>query len=419
MKKYLYTLYILFVLCVVRMGAQNPYRTVINNQQIKSLQIKVSGESISVPVIELNGNKQMEIKFDVLGGGYSRYTYSVIHCNADWMPSSMSQLEYMDGFQGMAIDDFRSSSATTTPYINYRLLLPNDDMRFKLSGNYAVNVYDDDNPDEVLFTACFFVVEPIVDIAATVSGNTAIDMNRTHQQVNLSINHRNLPIPHPATDLQVHVYQNNRWDNMVANSKPSVILQNQVVYKNVRELIFDAGNEYRRMEFLSNQYNGMGIADIQFHNPYYHVVLHPDLSRTNRAYQYDQDQNGRFFVHCSNCINPDNEADYYIAHFTLAEELLPGGNVYLNGDFLCNNFHEDNRMEYNRETGQYEKYMLLKQGNYNYQYLFVPSGEYKGQTGPVEGDHFETENEYTIAVYYRPIGTRYDRLVGATTVNTK
>ena len=194
------------------------------------------------------------------------------------------------------------------------------------------------------------------------------------------------------------------------------ILENQITYSNNPKLIFEAGNEYRRMEFLSNKYNGMHIQNITFHNPYYNVELMKDYKRTSESYQYDQDQDGRFFIRCSNCNDPDTEADYFIVHFTLACDEIPEGNVYLNGELYNNVLDNNSKMDYNPETNQYEKAVLLKQGSYNYQYLFVPDGQTVGETAPIEGNFYQTENEYSIYVYYHPMGTRYDRLIGVTSV---
>lgn len=395
-----------------RAEAQTTYITSITNPKIRNLQVKRAGEFVSNPVISLNDEQQLEVNFDALGDGYSRYAYSVIHCNADWTPSGLLPIEYISGFQRTTIEDYANSMATTVAYTNYRFFLPNEDVHFKLSGNYVVKLYDEDEPDKELFTACFYVTESLVTIDANISGKTDIDVNKHHQQLEFSINHRNFPIPHPLTDLKIYVYQNARRDNCVTNLKPSSILQNQLVYSHSPELIFEAGNEYRRAEFLSNQYNGMHVEQIQFYNPYYHVTLFADQKRNQLSYQYDQDQNGRFFTRCSGCSDPDTEADYFIVHFTLDEDEMRGGNVYLNGLLVHNNFTEESRMEYNPEAQRYEKNLLLKAGSYNYQYLFVPEGETKAQTFPIEGNFAETENEYTIAVYHRPIGARYDRLIG-------
>ncbi|MDD4514106.1 DUF5103 domain-containing protein [Massilibacteroides sp.] len=409
-----------FVFCMIGGGsltAQTRFNTSVSSPLIHSLQLHAGDELISDPMIELGGNEQLEINFDVIGDNYSRYLYSIIHCNADWTPSGLVSTEYMTGFQQMEIEDFANSLATTTAYTNYRFFLPNEDVTFKLSGNYAVQVFDEADRSKVLFTACFFVTESVVPVDAEVTGITDIDVNKHHQQLSFVIRNKNFQIPHPVTDLKLFVYQNGRRDNAVTGLKPSAISQNELLYSHTPELIFKAGNEYRRMEFLSNKYNGMNVQNIQFHNPYYHVTLYPDQIRNQGSYQYDQDQNGRFFVQCSNCEDPDVEADYHIVHFSLEADEIPAGKVYLDGLFMNNQFNESSRMEYNSERKQYEKSLLLKQGNYNYQYLFVPDGETKGQTFPIEGDFAETENEYLILVYYRPIGARYDRLIGFSKIN--
>ena len=370
----------------------------------------------SEPFTALNGGRPIEISFDALEPGYTRYAYRVVYCDADWTPSNLSPVEYLDGFQDNVVEDFATSMATTMPYTNYRVFFPNEDVQLKLSGNYVAIFYPEDEPDNVAFTACFSLVEPMINIAAKVSGNTNIDTNQSHQQVSFVIQHPHLDIRFPQTDLKIHVLQNNRRDNMVSDLKPMEILRGSIVYDNLRELIFPAGNEFRRVEFLSNRYNGMGVERISFHNPYYHIDLMTDYPEAGESYQYDQDQDGRFFVRCSNCQDPDTEADYYIVHFSLAMDPILDGQIYLSGEAFANTFDDHSRMTYNPETGRYETAILLKQGNYNYQYLFVPNGTSRGETALVEGDHFEAENQYTIYVYYRPMGARYDRLIGVTTV---
>lgn len=417
MKKRVYSLLFLFYFALsIGAEAQVTYFTNVNNKQIKTLQVKIAGEMISEPYITLNGEDRIEINFDGLGSGYSNYAYNVIHCNADWTKSQLSPIEYMNGFQGMTIDDFANSMGTTTQYCNYQLLLPNDNIQFKVSGNYAIQVYQENNPNQIIFTACFSVVEPMVKVSASVSGNTDIDTNQSHQQVSFNILTQDFPITYPQTDLKIFVYQDNRRDNAVTGLQPMSILENQISYTYNRNLIFPAGNEYRRMEFLSSKFNGMHVENITYHNPYYNVDLMTDHKRSNQVYQYDQDQDGRFFIRCSACNDPDTEADYFIVHFALACNQLPGGNVYLNGELFNNVLDEKSQMAYNVETNQYEKAILLKQGSYNYQYLFVPTGSTVGQTGPIEGNYYQTENEYNIYVYYRPMGARYDRLIGVTTI---
>ena len=395
---------------------QTTYETIVYSNIVKSLRVEVVGELISEPFIELNSDKMLEVNFDVLNHTQGRYAYSIIHCDADWKKSNLSPIEYLDGFQRMTIDDYAQAIATMTQYTNFRLLLPNENIRFKVSGNYVIQVYEEDSPDKLLFSARFGVYEPLIGIDATVSSNTDIAFNRGFQQVGFQLNTPNFPITYPQTELKIFVSQNNRIDNIATNLQPSIIANNRFTYEHIPNLIFEAGNEYRRIEFLTHRYNGMRIEQIQYFNPYYHAEVMTDQNRARLSYQYDQDQNGRFFIRCLNCMDPDIESDYFIVHFAYAAPMMVGGNLYLLGDFFQNRIDESSRMDYNRETGQYEKAVLLKQGHYNYQYISVMDGETKGHLSMTEGDFFQTENEYTIVVYYRPMGGRFDRMIGKTTI---
>ncbi|MDR0575928.1 MAG: DUF5103 domain-containing protein [Tannerella sp.] len=410
---------ILLLWACISAEAQEVYRTEIIRNDVKSLEIKVGGELISTPYAELDGEKNIEISFDALHRSGGRFAYSVIHCDADWKKSELLPIEYMKGFQHVAIEDFANSMNATTHYTNYKLSLPNEDTQLAVSGNYAILVYEEDTPEKIVFTACFSMVEPLIEIDASISGNTDIDFNKSHQQVEFTVNQANINITYPQSDLKIFVYQNNNLNDVRRNMQPMTINNRQLQYKHNRELIFEAGNEYRRIEFLTHRYNGMGVEATDFHNPYYHVTLMQDKKRDKKTYLYDQDQNGRFFIRCSECEDPDTEADYFIVHFSLVSELMPNGKMYIFGDLFNNILDNRSLMEYNMGTGAYEKAVMLKTGLYNYQYIFIEDGDTKASFSRTEGNFFETENEYNIAVYYRPVGARYDRLIGYKKISSK
>lgn len=413
--KRLWDAFLILAFICSNVNAQTVYETKILSSQVQTLQLKTDDQPNSLPVINLDGGL-LEINFDILNYSRGRYAYSITYCDADWKKSSLSPIEYMNGFQGMIIEDYTQSIATTTLYQNYRLFLPNNDISFKLSGNYIIEVYEEDDPQKILFTARFAVIEPLTDITGTINNHTDIDFKKEHQQLEFEVDYRKVPIAYPQNDLKIFVYQNNRIDNVRTGFQPQSMTGNKSIYRHIRDLIFEAGNEYRRMEFLTHRFGGMGIERIQYFNPYYHADVMIDNNRSNQAYQYDQDQNGRFYINCSDCNEPEIEADYYVVHFSYKANLMPKGEIYLNGDLVQNQLDENSRMEYNSETGMYEKALLLKQGLYNYQYLYVPRGESSATLALTEGNYYQTENEYTIFVYYRPMGGRYDRLIGKRTI---
>ncbi len=407
-----------YVLCLLLICSALPvfsrkYRTDSFDEKIKSLQVQRVNDWQASPIIRLGGREQIEIKFDEMSHEYKQFTYTITHCNADWVPSQLTPVEFMQGFQNLQLDDYLFSFNTTMPYTNYRLVLPNNDVRFKVSGNYAVDIFDSENPDRPVLCACFSVVESSsLSINAQVSTATDIDFNKAHQQISFSLNCRDYKIISPQQELKVFVMQNNRINNMTGELQPSSILNGIYTYQHNKNLIFEAGNEYRRFEMTTTAYKGIGIEGLDFHAPYYHVTLFQDKFRSYRPYVYDSDQNGRYLVRCVDGENYDSESDYFFVHFSLdAPEPLPG-KVYIQSEAFYNILDSRSQMTYSPAEKAYTKTALLKQGAYNYMYLFRKDGNSPATTAAIEGNFYQTENEYLILVYHRPWGERYDRLVG-------
>ncbi|MDE6037291.1 MAG: DUF5103 domain-containing protein, partial [Duncaniella sp.] len=253
-------------------------------------------------------------------------------------------------------------------------------------------------------------------VMATVSSRTDIDTNTSHQQLALQIDTRHLHVDDPFNDLRVVITQNGRPDNEVTLTTPQRINGDRVIYEHLRPLIFDAGNEYRRFETTSVDYPGLGVERVIKDAPVYNAELYTDSPRNKQSYLYDSTQQGRYVVRSVDTQESDTEADYVLTHFTLLMPPIAGADIFIDGDLTDRRMDPSSHMVYNHSTGAYEQSMLLKQGAYNYQYLVVPNGSDRGLTAPVEGDKYQTVNEYTIRVYHRPRGTRFDRLVGITTV---
>lgn len=395
-------------------------RTEVFTPHIRTVQVIANDDYLSPAIIRRGEGEALEVSFDHLTHDYHRFNYILTHCNADWTPSDLIETEYLDGFNDNPIEDSEISINTTLPYTHYRLTLPNEQVQMKLSGNYRLTVYDDaEGRDKPVFTACFSVLEKEVNISAQVSSDTEVDRNKGHQQVSFNIRHKGYLIRNPQSEVTVHVLQDNRTDNMVTDLKPSYIGTDELRYEHNRALIFPAGNEYRRFEMVSTRYAGQGVESIRYHAPYYHVTLREDEPRLLN-YSYDQDQNGRFVLRYDEAVDNNTEADYFFVHFSLLwEEPLAEGDFYLQGAFTYDNFNEESRLKYNAEAHAYEATQLLKQGAYNYQYLYVAPGSAVGSTAQAEGNFYETENEYLILVYHRAFGERYDKLIGMQQVRYK
>ncbi|HJG88288.1 DUF5103 domain-containing protein [Barnesiella viscericola] len=392
--------------------SDQPYETRSFSDRFKTLRTQVEGRELFPPIIDLNTNEHITISFDEMTEEVSYLQYSLVHCNADWRPSALSDLEYLDGFNTNPIEEFDFSMATFAHYVHYSLTLPNEDVQFKVSGNYVLLVYPENEPERVLLQVCFSVYENNILVAPSVTSRTDIDYNREHQQVSVTLNANNYRIQNPYNELKVSVTQNGRRDNEVIVNRPLRIQGSQIFFDHDRNLIFEAGNEFRRFEMVATRYAGLGVANIYHFDPYYHVELTPVKPRSESSYLYDQTQNGRFVIRQSGASDSDTEADYFVVHFTLDSDPIPGGKIYIDGELTNHLYSPYNEMVYNPQTEQYEKTLLLKQGSYNYQYLFLPDGTRTATAAPVEGNYYQTVNEYLVKVYHRAPGERYDRLIG-------
>ncbi|HIT16166.1 MAG TPA: DUF5103 domain-containing protein [Candidatus Avimuribaculum pullicola] len=388
-------------------------QTRVFDSNFKSLQVKLSGNDYFPPIIMMGSDDVIEVRFDELSAELSYLRYSVVHCNANWQPSQLIDTEYLDGFNYANIENYEYSSGTFTHFVHYEFTLPNDEIRFTKSGNYLVQVYREDFPDEILLQARFMVCENVVGVYPSVSSRTDIDFNVGHQQVDITIDTRDYMVRDMYQDLAVCVSQNSRVDNEVWVGRPMRVMGNKVIYEHDRKLIFPAGNEYRRMETVAVNYPTMGVSQVEYYHPFYHATLHTDEPRTDIMYLYDKTQNGRFTIRNAEADDSDGRADYLVTHFSLATgERLTGGKVYIEGEFTNHLFNSSSLMRYDEASGCYVADILLKQGAYNYQYLFVPDGTNVGMTSTIEGDKYQTVNEYSVKVYNRQPGERYDRLVG-------
>ena len=384
---------------------------------VRTLQVGVMDDFNAAPIIELEGEQLIEISFDVLDPEPHAYTYTLTHCNADWSKSQLIQSEYMRGFQNRIVDDYAVSFNTTMNYVNYRLTFPNEDIYLMVSGNYLVQIFPENSNTPILH-ACFSVVEPQATISMQVSSQTDKGMNNFYQQVNFSVSYGN-EVRTPMQDLKVYVQQNNRIDNEAALVKPLMVQSNRLIFEHNPNLIFDGGNEYRSFEMITHQYNGLNVEAIEFHSPYYHVVLRPDAIRSQRPYSFMEDINGRFLVRSLSAVDFSFEADYRIVHFYLPCERPFTDNVYILGDVFNNLLDERSQMEYSELEKGYIKSVVLKEGYYNYLYVTRKNDESPANIAPIEGNFFQTENEYRVMVYFRPMGGRYDKLIGVQTLQFK
>ncbi len=413
------TLLILLSLILVKnVSAQ---RNEIYDRGIASLQVVAGQQWLSLPIIKLGShgpNERINISFDDLTHTYHRYVYRIEHCEADWTVSDqLFSSDYIEGFQdGNTIDDIVESINTNTLYTHYSLQIPNEQCSLKMSGNYKLTVYDENDGNRPMFTACFMVIEPAMGVALDVTTNTDIDINKAHQQVSMQVNYGGINVTDPMSQIKTVIMQNRRWDNAKVNPRPQYIMPDGLKWEHNRDLIFQAGNEYHKYEILDVDHPSMGIDRIIWDGNDYQVYPYVCTPRPN--YLYDEDANGAFYIRNSDNIENDISSEYVYVHYTLKTPQRFAGDIYVNGAWTNDQFTPEYLMTYNEINKCYTATIRQKQGYYSYQYVMVDVNGVS-QAVPSEGSFYQTENKYQALVYYRGRGERTDRLVGYQEVQFK
>lgn len=393
-----------------------PGRVTYLAPHIKTLTMAVDGDAEAFPVIQLNSHEKLHIAFDDMTHEYRRYTYRIEHCDAEGAVSD--QLFESDYVSAMAdeevIEDYTTSVNTTVLYTHYSLSLPNAHVRPLLSGNYRLTVStEDDEGENQTVAQCYFgVVDTQVGIRPSCTTDTDIDYHKSHQQLDLRVDCGNLILRDAESEIHTVVMQNRDYLNarrhVPFNSQNGQVLN----WEHNRELIFEAGNEYRKMEFISTRYPGMHGDGVLWHDPFYHYTLMRDYPRT--SYLYDEDRDGLYLTRCEGGGDATSESDYAITHFSIEMPRLPEGrHLYVDGRWTMPQADPAYEMAYDASQGIYTADILLKCGYYNYRYMTTTDeGLQPLSSIPAEGSFHQTENEYNILVYHLPAGGRYWQLIG-------
>lgn len=381
--------------------------------RFRTMKVMKEGDFMAAPSIRLGSDERIIINFDEWNEDYSDLQYRLVHCGPDWKPSGLLDSEYLESFNIADVDDWAFSSNTFVHYVNYRIVIPNEQMAPLLSGNYIVEIFERDNPEATLAEARFSVSEQSASVIGSVSSRTDRGLNTEWQQMDLKVVPTDVKIDDPYTMLRVDITQNNAPQTKRSLRTPSRLEGKDIVYTHQPELIFKAGNEFRRFETVTINSYDMHVDSMRFMSRNYHAWLTPDRERATKEYSYDQTQQGRFLVRESNSTDSDLGADYVTVHFRLEAPEVVDADVYVEGEFTGYRHDDASRLRYDYNQGAYMLEMPLKQGSYNYRYVAIPRhGDRTPDSSLIEGDKYETRNEYRVQVWYRPIGGRYERLVG-------
>ena len=393
----------------------------IYKKNIKTVQLYNYGNQMSLPIINLNTNDQVELHFDDLAGDVKYYYYTYQLCNKDWQPINFSQFDYLKGFTQMRINNYRFSSIAYTRYTHYQATLPERNSYPTRSGNYLLKVYLDGDTSKVVFTKRLLVVDNKSTISSSITQPFSPQYFRTHQRLQFNVNITGLNAFSAAQQVKVVILQNNRWDNAVTNVTPTFVRGNSLEYNTENNLIFAAGKEWRWLDLRDFHLQTDRIKTANYNKNSTDIFVRTDKERAAERYIYYRDVNGMYSIETTQRLNPFWQSDYATVYFNfLPPDSMPYRNkdIYLFGQLTNYAFTDSTKMVFNPEKGVYQTHLFLKQGYYDYTFIAADKNNIANRQ-ELDGNYFEAENVYTILVYYKSFTGRSDELIGAATINSR
>ena len=415
-------LLVVFLCCCLHGWSQTPDSIYMSN--VRTPQLFLAGNQVGYPILTLGGSGQLELDFDDLDGDVKNYYYTYQLCNADWTPAMVSEVDFIRGFSNVRIGAYQFSSVALTHYTHYQAAVPDQNCVPIRSGNYLLKVFLDNDTSKLAFTRRFLITDVKTNVHSQFLQPMNYDLAHTHQRISFTVNTSAVNPPNPLDQIKVYILQNYRWDNAIHDIKPTFYLNNKLEYNEEDLCVFPGGSEWRWADLQTFRYQSDRIKSANYGKTSTEIFMKPDADRSQQDYLYYQDYNGAFSIRTTESINPVYQGDYARVHFSF----VPTGNtaftdkdVYLLAQFTGGSFSDSTHMIFNEQTNRYEGSFLLKQGYYSYSYVTIDRNDPDRKTSfaYTEGDHIETDNEYTILVYYRPLGGRADELIGISKFSTR
>lgn len=404
LKRYLFVAFFLLIttLAIAQEKEVNP------PYNIKTISFVQNGQN-AIPIFQLGDTFQFQ--FDDLHASEDNYYYKITHCDYDWKQSQLSRNEYLIGFDDQRIQDYLNSINTLQIYSHYRVTLPNRLTQLKVSGNYIISVLNEDK--EVVLSRKFIVYENLVSVPMQIKRSRDLDEVEHKHNLDFAVKSGNITFQNPLSNIKVLLLQNGRFDTAITNIKPMYTIGNDLIYKYNKETQFWAGNEYLFFENKIIRAANNSIARVDSNSGLYSCYLYTNNARASKTYTYWPDINGNFFINNISAENNEIEADYAWIYFSLsAPAFYKNENIYVTGMFNNYALTDESKMDYNEKKGIYEKAIMVKQGFTNYCFTVADTTGKIDNENAIDGNFWQTENNYNALIYYRENNQRYDRVIG-------
>jgi len=381
-------------------------QTVAPKDPIYSVELFPADQPNSAPFLELNSNDQLTLRFESLGFDSHSYEISFTHHNPDWSESGLSPDQYFTGFGRRDIPAGTVSRATQPYYRSYLYQFPDQNVGFRVSGNFMLHVHNRDT-GELEFSLPFFVYENEGTISSSVE---TVRSNRNPLRVmHRPVSRYLLPewLDQPQFDLSFYYTQNQFWGKATEAQELDFSDPKEVQFELSQTRSFIGDYEFRVLNLNNVDQLNQTVLDIDKTSEPWRVVLRDDAEGFNRPVSGGVPQQ----------FGPDHSmnSNYLEVEFRFDSggELNNGQEIYLVGDFNSWKLSQKYQMRYDEQIDRWAQSVTMKEGTYRYKYVLVDNNR-------VDDLAFDTlfpdaRQEYHAFVYFRDFNQFYHRLLQVNT----
>lgn len=384
------------------------------DKEVRTIQVYRTGNETSTPLIRLGSGETITVSFDMLTSNSRPLTAYFYHANRDWK-RDLTPAEYLTTFQREDLLDYSISRVTDVAYTHYTYRFPTQGIDFRISGNYIVRITEQGMEDEVLFERPFFVSEQAM--ALNIRLDNVLIAGRGYTSIQPTVQFTPPTTHANAFDYGVCFVRNDRYQMARCSARTALAVLPDIAFYLEPEDSFQLTPASYFLDLSEIRVGGrIESTDLSIQPPV--VAVAPDYARfpgTGLA----PFLNGQTVVDAvvRNVVDPEVSAEYAQVFFRFVPlgEVRASGRVVLTGSFNNWVFDEENMMDWNAEEGWYEGAVLLKQGHYEYHYLFDDPRLQEAATGAPP----QFRNLYTTFVYLADVLLQSDRLLSATGILTQ
>jgi hypothetical protein len=394
----------------------NPSLLLVNDQvpipqSFKSMEFFRKGFRGSPPILRLDSNDRLILRFDELSTINGQFIVRFSHRNRNWEPSNVPENWLFDGISELTLQSGTMNTESRPNYFSYELEFPNRQFRFLSSGNFMLHIHDFESNVE-LFSLPFFVTENEGDFE--IRSETIFNSGRSGEAGHQLFGTYFYPtfVEFPNIDLSTQFVQNRFWSTTKQPEQVNFVNQGEMSVRLTRPQLFPAYLSFNRLDVRQLSLQNPDIFDynpgftperITLQTDYFNFISEEASSAQNGFGTPLNSPSARFI-----------EATF---RFEDSGSLSNTDEVFLIGDFNQWTLSPAFRLRTNQTTRLREVTALIKQGTYSYKYV-TRDGDEIDLFFLNEGVSAQPQ-EYSGFIYYRDPQYQYDRLLNVKVISTQ